>query len=283
MYCIQETDKPNLLYRIFNHVVLENNKIIIPIAEIEKIGYSRAETLVKKVKKILDKTMCKRVIISKYIKKQEIFVNLLHTLEGIEIIDGRWLFESLSLKVLDYLINKNKLEKDKIRISIMVNDLSEYMLEIIKIISNEYKRVNIITNHIEKFKKIEKQLLEEDGNMITVGNNKKKGISKSNIILNVDFPTELINKYNIYEKAYIINIRENVKIERKRFEGVSINKYEISYKDMKEVDFDLLERFKISEIYEAQLNKRQPFKDFEKQIKKDEVKITKLITNHNIL
>ena len=54
-----------------------------------------------------------------------------------------------------------------------------------------------LTNHIEKFKTLERKVLEEYGIMITINNNKKKSLAKSNIILNMDFPNELINKYRL--------------------------------------------------------------------------------------
>ena len=198
-------------------------------------------------------------------------------------MDGKWLFEVLCIKVLDYLINKKQIKKEEIKISILVNDLSSNMLENIKQIAKEYKRVNIVTNHIEKFKKIEKQLLEQDGTMITVVNNRRRGIAKSDIILNVDFPSELVNKYNIYEKAYIINLKGNVKIEKKRFEGVNINDYDITFKSLNVIDYEKQEKYKNAEIYEAQINKRQTFKDILRQLEKDEVEVTKLIANHIVL
>ena len=47
-------------------------------------------------------------------------------------------------------------------------------------------------------------------NKINISNNKKKCLRRKEIIINIDFPEELINKYNIYEKAIIINIEENI-------------------------------------------------------------------------
>lgn len=283
MYYIQEADKPKLLFEIFNHIELEENKIILPINSNEKITSRKAEILIQKTNKILDKTMCKRIVVSKKIQKQENFMNLLHTYNDLKIMDGKWLFEVLCIKILDYLISKKQLRKEETKISILVNDLSSNMLESIKQIAKDYKRVNIVTNHIEKFKKIEKQMLEQDGTMITVGNNKKKGIAKSNIILNVDFPSELVNKYNIYEKAYIINLKGNVKIEKKRFEGININDYDIKFKNSDKIDYEKQERYKNAEIYEAQINKKQTLKDILRQLEKDEVEVTKLIANHIVL
>lgn len=280
MYYIQEADKPSCLSKIFNRIQLEEDKIILPIDE-NKIESKRAEKLAQKTKKILEQAISKKIILSKKMQEQEDYKNLLYSY-NLDIIQGRWLFEVLVCKILDYLLEKRKMKKQETKISILVNELSENMIANLKIIAKEYKRVNIITNHREKFKRIENQILEEDGIMITVGNNKKKGLSKSEIILNVDFPSELINQYQIYENAIIVNIRENVKIKKKRFNGISISDYEIIFETDK-FDYDRNTKYKLCEIYEGQINKRQPFQEIMKQIEKDKVKITKLIgTNSEI-
>lgn len=281
LYYIQEADKPNFIFKLLNIIQLREDKIILPIGE-EKISSKAAQKLAEKTKKILDKTMSKRIVISEKIQKQEEYVNLLHNY-SLEIIEGKWLFEILSCKALDYILKQKEMKKEETSISILVNDLTENMLSNIRKITKEYKRVNIITNHIENFKKIEKQILEKDGIMITVGNNKKKGLSKSKLILNVDFPSELINQYNIYENAIIINIRGNVKITKKRFNGITINDYDITFEKNKEFDYDKDTKFKACKIYESQINKKQPIQEIMKQIEKDKVKITKLVGMNTML
>lgn len=275
LYYIQEADKPNFIFKLFNIIQVQGDKIILPINE-KKITSRKIQKLAQKTKRIIDKTISKKIVISEKIQKQEEYVNLLHTY-GLEIMDGRWLFGILSCKVLDYILKQKKMRKEEIAISILVNDLTENMLSNIKQIAKEYKRVNIITNHIEKFRKIEKQILEEDGVMITVGNNKKKGLAKAKIIFNVDFPSEIINQYNIYENAIIVNIRGNVKITKKRFNGITINDYEIAFNKGEEFDYDKETKYKECKIYEAQMNKKQPLLEIMKKIEKDKVKITRLI------
>ena len=113
-----------------------------------------------------------------------------------------------------------------------------------------------------------------------VGNNKKKGISKSELILNVDFPSELINQYTIYDKAILINIRGNVKIAKKRFEGIAINDYEIVVQREEAFDYDKKTKYKAYETYEAQMNKRQPYEELSKQIERDKVEVIALMGNN---
>ena len=130
---------------------------------------------------------------------------------------------------------------------------------------------------MEKFKKIEEQMLEKDGIMITVGNNKRKGLSKSHIILNVDFSSKALHEYNIFENAIIVNLREKAVIYKKRFNGITINNYDITYRNIDNYDYDKENKYKACEIYEAQVNKKQPFYEIMKKIKNDKVAITKLM------
>lgn len=157
--------------------------------------------------------------------------------------------------------------------------MSEILFENIKQIVRQYKRVNIVTNHIEKFRKIEEQILEKEGIMITVSDNKRKSLSKSKIILNVDFPTELINQYHIYEEAIIVNLKGNVKINRKRFNGININDYNIKFRIFDEFDYDKNNLYEPKDIYEAQIYQNQPFEYIERKLKRDKVKITYLKGN----
>lgn len=278
MYYIQETDKPNFLFNLFNIVKLEEDKIILPIETKKEIPLKKSEILANKTKKILDRTNCNKVILSKEIKKREDYKNYLYTY-NFDIVDGRWLFEILLLQALNYVIEKKKIKKEEISISILVNDVNDSILENVKKVVKEYKKVNIVTNHIEKFKKIEEQVLEKEGIMIIVGNNKKKSISKSRIILNIDFPTELINRYRIYEEAIIINLKGNVKIEKKRFNGININDYDIFFKNKNEIDFDICQKYDNKDIYEAKIVKKQPYEFIKKKIDDDQVKIIKLVGN----
>ena len=69
--------------------------------------------------------------------------------------------------------------------------------------------------------------------MITVTNNKKKSLMRSKIILNVDFKTNEINKYNIPDDSIIVNFKGDVDINKKRFNGLNINDYEFLMRTLK--------------------------------------------------
>ena len=270
MYYIQETDKPSKIAKFFSIVKLENNNIILPISQInmnEKMEYK----LAVKTKMILDKTNSKKIVLSKLVKKQISYVNYLHSY-NYEIVDGRWLFKMLIFDVLEYLIKRLEIKEEDIQIGLLVNDISDLAVYVIKKLVTKYKNVKIVTNHINLLKNIENDISEEYGILINVGNNKRKILSKTNIILNFDFPTELINRYNINSEATIINFNGNVKIKDKRFNGLNINDYEIDWKS----DNDS-KKFCTKDLYEAIQYKNQPIEEILKKLKMDDVRVRELI------
>ncbi len=266
MYYIKETDKPSKIAEWLHIVRLENDTIILPITETsldEKIAYK----LAMKTKNILAKTNSKKLVLSKQVKQQEAYVNYLYSY-NYEIVDGRWLFQMLIFDVLEYVIKTLKIKEEEIKIGILVNDISELAIYVIKKLVTRYKYVKIVTNHIDRFKNIEEKISEEQGIFINVGNNKRKILSKTNILLNLDFPTELINRYTINNTATIVNFKGNVKIKNKRFNGLNINDYEIDWKTNPH-----FEKFDAKDIYEATQHKNQPIEEILKKIKRDNVMI----------
>lgn len=274
MFYIEKNDKPNWFEKQFNILKVEQNTIKLPYKE--NIKQEKIEKLAKKAKKIIEKNSnSKKIVLSQNVQNEQLFINYLNTY-GLKIEDGRWLFEILITDIIKYTINKKNIDKEKISISILINDITEFEIENIKELAKTYKNLNIVTNHIEKFKKIEDELLEKEGIMITITNNKKKSLSKSKIIYNVDFPEEEINKYIIKDDAIIINIRGKIKIQKKRFNGIIVNNYEIDLRDDIKDEKMINNKYYLRDLYQSELYKKQGYNNLKEKIKKDKVKIQKI-------
>lgn len=278
MLFIEKKENPNIIERKFKIITVQNNYIRLPI--IGSTNDKQIEKIAQKTVKIINKkSNSKKVILSKEMLKEQIYINYLNTY-GVEISDGRWLFEVLATDVIKYIIDKKKLENEKIIISVLINDLTNVEYENINILAKKYKTINVVTNHIEKFKKLEDKLLNEDGITITLTNNKKKSLLRSQIILNVDFPNELINKYSINDDAIIINIHGKVKIDKKRFNGLNVNNYEIDFRDDIKENINAVDSFYLKDIYESELYKREGFYSIRERLVRDNVIIKKLYLNN---
>ena len=200
---------------------------------------------------------------------------------NINIFDGRWLEKYLAYDIVEYVLDKRKIKKEQTEVSILINQIDDTAIQNIKLFSKEFKRVNIVTNHINKLKKIEEDIYNEFGIMITVTNNKKKSLKNAKIILNIYFPNEIINKYNIYEEAIILNLDEDVKINKKRFIGTNINNYEINNLDNYNIKEN--EKFYLKDLYEAKVYKKTTFKNIREEIKKSGIAISYLIGNNGTI
>ncbi|MCI8640976.1 MAG: hypothetical protein HFJ59_03780 [Clostridia bacterium] len=278
MFYIEKNDKPNWIEDKLKLIKLKENVIILP--DLEKIKEKDIERTAKRTKKIIDKhSRSKKVVISKELQENKLYINYLNNY-GMEIANGRWLFQILLTKITEYIISKKNIEK--VHISILVNNINDIEIENIKDIAKKYKNVNVVTNCMERLKNIEKQL-EDEGIIIAVTNNKKRSLLKSDLILNIDFPKELINKYRINENAIIVNTKEKIKINEKRFNGLNIHDYEIDFREDKKDEKILNQKYYLKDLYEAELYKKQRLDVIKQKIKLDRVDIKKLILNNGEL
>lgn len=274
MFYVERIDKPNWIQRFFNIQKVIDDTIMLPI--IDGMSEGDIEKLAKKTKRTMERfSNSNKVVLSKDIIQEQMYINYLN-MYGLQVTDGKWLFEVLLPDVTKYIIEKKQIEK--VHISMLINDLTDLEIENIKILSAEFKSINVVTNHLEKFRNLQ-GILEEDGIILTVTDNKKRSLMKSNIILNVDFPKELLNKYNINDDAIIVNVRGKVKINKKRFNGLNISDYEIDFREDKKDIKVLQNRFFLKDVYEAKLYKKQRVSEIREKLKIDKVVIKKLILN----
>ena len=173
------------------------------------------------------------------------------------VLDGRWIFKYLIPDVLEYITTKAKVETQKQEIVIMTNDNSENNCKLLVEIAKKVKMLSIVTNDIDKFKRLEEYLLQNLGIVIRTTNNRKKALIKSSIIFNIDFGEDALNQYSIPKNVVIINIKDKISIKSKRFEGINCSYYNIVLPEEYENWFkehNLKDRFdkfmnKISEFY----------------------------------
>ena len=279
-YFIQEKDNHS---KIFNFITIKNNTITLPVNKKDILTKNKKMIkLVKKTIKTLNKKNIKTVVLSNELQKNENIINLINS-SNMNILDGRWLFKYISYETIDYILKNKNIQKEETEISILTNELTDTSIENIKLFSKEYKRVNVITNHISSFIKIEEKLFDEYGIMIIISNNKKKSLVNSSIILNLDFPKEILNKYNINENAIIINAEGNMKIYKKRFNGIVINDYEIELENLDDTEINKLQKFNLKEIYESKIYRKDNFYNIRNIIKDSGLKIKYLKGNNGII
>ena len=227
---------------------------------------------IRKVVKKLIKCDVKNVVLSRELCENKNFINALNS-NNIKIFNGRWLEKYISFELLDYVIRQNGLKKEEIEIAITTNEITDISIETIKELAKQYKRVTVVTNHIDKLRKIEKEIYEKNGILIVISNNEKKSLIRPKIILNLDFNKEVLNKYKINENAIIINLEGNMRIYSKRFNGININDYEIEVGREEAIWRENMQNFNTKDLLEANLYMKDTFKHIRSKIAKNKVSI----------
>ena len=152
--------------------------------------------------------------------------------------------------------------------------------------SKNFKMVNVVTSNINKYKKLEEKIFNEDETVITVTNNRKKSLKRAKIIINIDFEAEKLKKYNINRKAIIINVEKDIFNNSNIFDGININNLDINIsQELKNFfdEYNLLNKTSLTILYESILNKKDSFENIKERIKKDEVSIIRLIGNNGTI
>lgn len=268
IFFIQEAKEENSiklkLKNILNKIELNGKFITLPINK--KISIKKAVKWACK----LEEQNIRNVVLSKYLNNTQELKNEIHS-KNINIIEGRFLFKLLIQEIIEYICKKTGKKQEDLEISFLTNDANNINKQIILEMSKTVKRLNVITNHINEFKDVEDHLYNEMGIMIKISNNPKTDLLKSNIIINMDFMEDIINKYNLPKQGIIININGNIKIKSKKFNGLNINNYNIQMPEKYKID-----GFYNEFVYEGNIWGLD-YKKARKQILDDKIRIKFLI------
>lgn len=262
---IEKKDKPKMAIK---KVKIEQDNCRISL-NLEK------EKNIKKVINKLLKSEITNVVLSKELYSNIKLIKALNDRE-INIFDGKWLKKYLSIQILDYIATKRGARKGETEIAITVNHITDLSIQIIKILAKQYKRVTVVTNHSDKLRKIEKDIYEKEGILIIISNNHKKSLLKPQIILNMDFNKDVLNKYRINENAIIVNLDGDMKITEKRFNGINVNDYEIQVGREECIWRKNMENYRTKDLLEASIYVKDTFENITKKINKNKVSIIAL-------
>lgn len=216
------------------------------------------------------------------------------------IVNGKRLMQYMNFDIFEYILKIQKEPMNKQDVFFMIKKDNNMDLQFLEPYIENCKTVNIVTNDMERFKKVQDNLYEKEDILISVSNNKNKALKKAKYIFNVNMNKSEMKKYKIDRNAIIINLKENVKIDDTSFEGININYFQISIPDeyiekyeifCKENEFDTVKIYEAILLRKIQSQKAKSVMlsktDLKKRknieadiIKRDNVKITGLIGNN---
>ena len=286
------------LFCVFDIKEIENMVICsVPIDNYENIKYLKrvSKKICKKFFKIKQKIeknvisiprrkneyIVNKVLLSNKLKETDALTDELKKYK-IDILNGKWLFKYLIIDILDYISNVQNISLETKNIAILINDNCKINMNYIILIAKRAKRLSIVTKNISKFRFIEEKLYNDYGIAIEISNNRRKSLANTDLIINIDFDQETINKYRIKNEVIVIDTNEKNDINFKTYKGVIINDFEIEYKKISYFEENnLCKYFDKKLLYKNYIYRKDNLYNILNQLEQDKVKITKLLGNYN--
>ena len=214
--------KLKILRKAFVRVKVEHvdNDVIILIPKYKKYNRIVSKLISSQINKYVGKFKIKELVFEQeleFIKKK---INIQ------QFLNGKLIMKNSLIKIFSYMFNINKKNINLEDVYVLVNEYNKENMYIINELIESFKTVNIITENIRRFKRLENQLFDL-GVLITVSNNKRKSLRNATYIINIDFDKNKIMLYNIKSNSTIINLTdENIEL-KSNFNGVLINNIEL--------------------------------------------------------
>ena len=275
---IKEEILKNQFWRGIEIRIFDNN-YVIAVSNKKKDRKKVKEKLARIIKKLgID-----AVVFSKELEGD--FKNDICEMINIKVVNGKKLMEFMEYDIVKYVLDKQNADTKKEDIYIVFKRDSNLNLDFLKRFLENFRLVNIVTNDVDKLKNIQDNLLDNEGILISVSNNKRKALKRAKYILNINLTKEELEKYRINREAIIVNIGENVKYDEPCFDGVNINYFKISCPDEYLERFEQVgSQFDLAQMYESILLQdrmdKTKLEAVYKRIKEDNIKIVELIGNN---
>lgn len=203
------------LIKVFNIIVIQNIKNDEYIYRVPRISN------LKRLRKILNKSKAKKIILSKELKKYS---------KELGIEENNKIPKYLIYNILKYIENIINTQIELQSIYFLTNVYNSENIQTISNLAENIKSVNVITNKLKEYNRLEKKLYDT-GNLIAITNNKRKSLRKANFIINLDLTNEELGSYNINRNSIIINCANEKITKLSCFEGIIINNIQIKGED----------------------------------------------------
>ena len=274
--------------KFFQHVklFLFDGNYVIAVSQTGK----NKERVRKKVSRYIEKLGINALVFSKDLEesfKSDIYTFLKNS-NKVQVLNGKKLMGFMKFEVVKYVLNKQKVNSKEEEIYIVFKKSGDTDLKLLKKFIENFRVVNVVTNDIERLKNVQDNLLENDGILISVSNNKRKALKRAKYVLNINLNKEELEKYRMNRDAIIVNIQENVRYGLAGFEGININNIKIKCPDEFIEKFEQIgDNFEITELYEGLLlsddMQRRKAEEVIERIEKDDVKINEIIGNNGVI
>lgn len=212
----------------------------------------RIEKKIKKGQNGIVSVKVKEEVKKMNLNKQKKLSNLISIIQLSE--NNKDIYVDFIEDVLKKVISLLELVSEEQEVYFLIKENRSYVENLVKNMRGKYKILDIVTNKVNEFSKM------EDENVIIL-NNKRKSLKRAKFIINIDFNENEINEYCINRQAIIFNESKDTIKNIVGFDGIIINNIEF---------FD--KKYEIKDLYLAGNNKNEIANEIRERIINGEMK-----------
>ena len=178
---------------------------------------------------------------------------------GIEVLNGRQLMRYMDFDILKYILKLQNIPTKQEDVFFLIKKENNLDLQFLSRFIENCKTVNIVTNDLKRFKKVQETLYEKESILISVSNHKTKSLKRAKYIFNVNMDLQDLEKYTINRNSIIIHLQDGIKYQANLFNGINVNGIEIDIPDEVIEEYDKIEgieKFNAMRLYESILLRR---------------------------
>lgn len=179
--------------------------------------------IAKKVLKRMSDYKVENVVISKALSRNLEFCKAMEENKKY-IITGRRIGKVMINKILDEISIYTRYPKEKMDVLLLMNEYSLENIDFIEIISQKVRQLQVMSRNYTKYEKSATLFFEKYGYLIKLYSNEFKGeFNRVNVVINLDFKTEEMEKISFPKNCVIISLNDKIEKTKRGFHGIVVN------------------------------------------------------------
>lgn len=223
LYALIDYSNKKSIRKIDIEEVLGEVKVAIP-----KFKEKHSKKVAKKILKMINEHKVENIVLSKELSKNNEFCSTLKENKKY-IITGRRISKVVLDQLLKDISKYSKYPKEKMNVLLLMNEYSLENIDLIEVISKEVRQLHVISRNYSKYEKCANSLFENYGYMVKLYSNEYSGeFNRVNVVLNVDFKEEELQKIVIAKNSVVVSLNERINKVKRGFNGIIINDIDVA-------------------------------------------------------
>lgn len=189
--------------------------------EIGKQSDKKVNNACKKIYYALQRLGVEGAVLEHRLHKMPAISNYFNLQDTVHVFNGRNVVITNINEVLKYICLLLRIRLDNVRLGVIVDEMSDKQIDIVKEVSREIRFLSILSYHTENLIPVIESVYEETGLAIEAGSDVKEILMDCGILMNFSKDANLITAARLPEHSVIINC--GIEMHNRRFKGIIIN------------------------------------------------------------